>query len=558
MLILAFLSLPFVAAGQSRVLTLLGGESVEITCDGQKLTASRENVVKFKVNCKPGRESTTPTMPPTSGPTVESFTLVNAETNEDIGPLANGAIIDLAGLPTRNLNVRANTNLASVGSVRFGLDENLDYKLDNMAPYALADDIDGDYQPWTLTVGAHTLSAVAYSANNGSGAASVELRISFRVVDKGGDPVPTPTPPLTASVPLCPDHNPTQWHGLVDTARGCHYDHTHNWDPAVVDDLLGPAGSLWGGQSISYPWETNHENHHKHSGYKYGLNRDLGCEFAGMAWMAENCIDAFRVQYHSAGQLDLAVRFHSYFLEARICIPDGRTCGVARTGGWADFGILKAPYPGTWVPLPGQDPPVVSELQTFIEPYRTDNPIRENDFNNLEYYRQLALSGKGSASKKGFGFHNQSYWSTDYPVRNQYGYNQTASFKFWIFDDPALIDRGDPFNPVLICPNYDCLYNNSEHLVFEVTLKVSEELDTDGDGVVTYSGYTDRQGNIVQGCTAPGLDCVPLSFEDVPVGIAAWGTGSDIGLETVQPGGVVGPVDFDVSPDNEWWITHPN
>ncbi|MBE7551505.1 MAG: hypothetical protein HS126_10580 [Anaerolineales bacterium] len=389
----------------------------------------------------------------------------------------------------------------------------------------------------------------------------VNPQIFLPIILKGDISMPTPAPTATpiASVPLCPDHDPIKWHELLDTMRGCHYNHTHNWDPTVVDDLFGPAGNLWGGQSISYPWETNHENHHKHSGYKYGLNRDLGCEFAGIDWIAKNCVDAFRIEYHDAGRLDLTVRLHSFFLEARICTKDGSKCGIARTGGWADFGILKSPYPGSHVPLPGQDPPTVSDLQKTIEPYRTTNPvIGDNNFNNLDYFHERALSGKVSASKLGFGFHNQSYWSTDYPARNQYGYNKTASFKFWVYDDPALVNRNDPFNMVLICPNYDCLYNNSEHIIFEVTVNVPANLDTDGDGMVTYSGYTDRQGNIVQGCTAMSTDCVPLRFENVPVGMAGWGANSDIGLEIVQPGGIVGPVDFDVSPGKEWWIAYPN
>ena len=50
-----------------------------------------------------------------------SFTLVNAVTDQDIGPLANGATINLATLPTRNLNIRANTD-TTVGSVRFTYD----------------------------------------------------------------------------------------------------------------------------------------------------------------------------------------------------------------------------------------------------------------------------------------------------------------------------------------------------------------------------------------------------------------------------------------------------
>ena len=42
--------------------------------------------------------------------------------------------------------------------------------------------------------------------------------------------------------------------------------------------------------------------------------------------------------------------------------------------------------------------------------------------------------------------------------------------------------------------------------------------DPDGDGYIDFNGYTDRHGKVVNGCTAIGLDCVPLIFENVPRG----------------------------------------
>ena len=77
--------------------------------------------------------------------------------------------------------------------------------------------------------------------------------------------------------------------------------------------------------------------------------------------------------------------------------------------------------------------------------------------------------------------------------------------------------------------------------------------DTDSRaGFVSYQGYTDRQGNIVTGCTAPALDCVPLFISGVPVGYGVWDTPTDNGkwLDRWR--------DFDVSPGSEWWIQYPN
>jgi hypothetical protein len=114
---------------------------------------------------------------------VTGFTLINADTDADIGPLGNGATINLATLPTRNLNVRANTSPATVGSVRFGYDGNATYGTENGAPYALAGDTSGNYNAWRPAVGSHSLSATPYALSNAGGAAGASKTISFTVID---------------------------------------------------------------------------------------------------------------------------------------------------------------------------------------------------------------------------------------------------------------------------------------------------------------------------------------------------------------------------------------
>jgi hypothetical protein len=129
-------------------------------------------------------------------PSVTSFTLVNADTDQDIGPLANGATLNLAALPTRNLNVRANTEPATVGSVRFELDGNANYSIESAAPYALAGDASGDYNAWTPAVGSHSLRATPYTGAGATGTAGTALSVVFEVAD-GVSNVP-PTVQLTA------------------------------------------------------------------------------------------------------------------------------------------------------------------------------------------------------------------------------------------------------------------------------------------------------------------------------------------------------------------------
>lgn len=125
--------------------------------------------------------------PPPSGPAVTSFTLINADTDQPlVDPFNDGAAINLGALTTRNLNIRANVNAAPVGSVRFAFDGNSNYRTENSAPYALAGDTAGDYNPWTPSVGAHSLGATPWSGSGATGAAGAPLMITFTVTDSPG------------------------------------------------------------------------------------------------------------------------------------------------------------------------------------------------------------------------------------------------------------------------------------------------------------------------------------------------------------------------------------
>ncbi len=110
-----------------------------------------------------------------------SLTLVNAATDQDIGPLTNGGVINLAVTGT-NLSVRANVS-GSVGSVRFGLDGNTNYRTESAAPYALAGDNGGNYDAWTPALGSHSLTATPYSGSGATGTAGVALSVGFTVTN---------------------------------------------------------------------------------------------------------------------------------------------------------------------------------------------------------------------------------------------------------------------------------------------------------------------------------------------------------------------------------------
>ena len=119
-----------------------------------------------------------------AGQSVTSFTLVNADTDLDLQTLATGATLNLATLPTANLNIRANTNPATVGSVVFNLSGPQPIvHTESVAPYALGSDLNGDYTPWTPAVGSYTLVATPYTAANAGGTAGTARSIAFTVTN---------------------------------------------------------------------------------------------------------------------------------------------------------------------------------------------------------------------------------------------------------------------------------------------------------------------------------------------------------------------------------------
>ncbi len=115
-------------------------------------------------------------------PAVRGFTLVNADTEADIAPLADGAVIDFAQLATTRLNVRAAVAPDTVGSVVFTLNGKV-FGTENHVYYTLAGDWDGDYKPWTPAPGSYTLTATPYSEAAGQGKAGVPLTITFTVIN---------------------------------------------------------------------------------------------------------------------------------------------------------------------------------------------------------------------------------------------------------------------------------------------------------------------------------------------------------------------------------------
>ncbi len=106
------------------------------------------------------------------------FTLVNATTNEDIAWLHNNDYIFKQD--PLQVNVRWNPT-TTPGSVTFQLNST-PYRTENTAPFSLAGDTEGDYNPWPVTTGNYNISARPYSLSNGAGTPGPVSNVFVNVV----------------------------------------------------------------------------------------------------------------------------------------------------------------------------------------------------------------------------------------------------------------------------------------------------------------------------------------------------------------------------------------
>lgn len=115
---------------------------------------------------------------------VESFTLINADTDQPIpehDPIISGASINITALNGAKLNLRANTS-QDVQSVRFTHNGNI-IRTENRAPYAIAsDDSNGNYNVWDIGLGEHTVQGEGFSQDFAAGQAGAPLVTTFTLM----------------------------------------------------------------------------------------------------------------------------------------------------------------------------------------------------------------------------------------------------------------------------------------------------------------------------------------------------------------------------------------
>ncbi len=148
-----------------------------------------------------------------SGPIIQSLVLINADTDQDIGIIAEGSIFSISEIGTANLNIRAETG-SDTESVVFGYQTDSNFHTENLPVYAIGGNNGNNYLPWVPDLGANTVTATAYTGNNGSGTMGTPFTLNFEIVqaipDTDGDGINDPEDecPEVPGLPAfngCPD-----------------------------------------------------------------------------------------------------------------------------------------------------------------------------------------------------------------------------------------------------------------------------------------------------------------------------------------------------------------
>ncbi|WP_420642978.1 hypothetical protein [Candidatus Leptofilum sp.] len=373
-------------------------------------------------------------------------------------------------------------------------------------------------------------------------------------------------------------HDNRAWHGIWNYEHGCHWDHEHKQDPHEVDHIFGTEYYTLAGGELSYPWQTYSgagenfealgpgatlENDGKHEGYAWHHITN-GLEICDQSLiLGSQCFDSFRVQTHQiGGEMGALTRFHSVYTEGIACTPDGaarmqfngtvgaygRTingqfyaltrdninqfpaefagCGFGSGGGWLDFGRLNWPERGILQPLP-TDNPLFGSFDQFGPPEAAPYRIHPNgNPNSLDSWQSEGnvfncLNGDPNCEQRimvGYGLHmlqGESVGMTN--PANASIPHQERQTHFWCVDPETMLFNCNPQTN----PGGN---DNTAQALFRAWIAVpsvmdGSQYDEDGarNGAFTFHGYTNRYGDIVEGCSGPGLDCVPTRFEQFPV-----------------------------------------
>jgi hypothetical protein len=328
--------------------------------------------------------------------------------------------------------------------------------------------------------------------------------------------------------PLCPTHDPTQWHGLWDSVRGCHYDHEHGTFPFTPQVAAAFPGfdlrALLCGVEIGHCVPSSPmEPTHKHGGFKWNvlLAHPHGCEGHEGSPIG---VDASVIEYHAFGDysIEFGSRMHSAVALLRQCrVENPSDYGYVFIDQHVDYGQRVSPYQGVVVPFP--DSPSPSYDSPFA-PYFTIDCISCGSKTDT---RQAILDTNSNTS---------STWTSD-PKKLAGAGSHLFEILFRVRDTYQVLDRSNlvyPFTFVWLCSNDGgltyaaqpgCRYNNSTTSVHEVNGTIPaawdnlQGFDTNPTiGRITAQGYVTHFGQLNLACAAPGMDCHPIKLVNAFVG----------------------------------------
>lgn len=299
--------------------------------------------------------------------------------------------------------------------------------------------------------------------------------------------------PTAATGNLTADHSVTHWHAPGDY-------HHHGANPADAHPLLQQAMDEHWTQEIGSAWESSaHENdfpHGDHAGFKNLSETDTGCPRLPAG---ATCVKAYFLQVHAMGT-NAHGRKDVHSIKGAFLVCDDNQCGYIVTGGWHDYIWLHAPYKRYFCEQPG-DPVIAPRYQLSQVPYTalttrlgfegTDNEQNRIFWSSLgpnAVTADVVEANRGYIPNRGL----QVVWS------------EVDAWDTAVGDSPLCNDSGADTR---LCPDdvndAGCRWNGTEFQVFTIRFN---NLPT----ARPFDGYTDRHGNVVGGCTAEGLDCVPL------------------------------------------------
>lgn len=107
--------------------------------------------------------------------------IVDAEKDQDVAILSDGAVIPRGDLPDQ-VAIRVDTSPAEVGSVAFEFDNAR--TVEDTAPYAVSGDVtgSGDFLPLFVDIGTHSLTVTPWNEGSGEGLPGEDLAVSFEIV----------------------------------------------------------------------------------------------------------------------------------------------------------------------------------------------------------------------------------------------------------------------------------------------------------------------------------------------------------------------------------------